>query len=175
MKNHFWTVIFLLKKILSGKACAECRLCCIFDRYEVWETPVFTQEIRDRISKAVPSAKFIPKDGGFIFRVEEFGPDGLFTCPALTEKGCMLGDDKPFDCRIWPYRIMNVGGRRAITIASLCGELYNRPLSQLVDFLKEGLAEKIFAYAEAHPEIVKPYYEGYPVLLFQPQNSLDNK
>ena len=79
----------------------------------------------------------------------------------------MLGDDKPFDCRIWPYRIMEVGGRRAITFASICDELYHRPLSQLVDFLKEGLADVIFAYADEHPEIVKPYYEGYPVLLFE--------
>ena len=36
-----------------------------------------------------------------------------------------------------------------------------------VDFLKEGLADKIFTYADEHPEIVKPYYEGYPVLMFE--------
>jgi hypothetical protein len=75
----------------------------------------------------------------------------------------MLGDNKPFDCRIWPYRIMDIGGRRAITMASICQEMYSRPLSQLVGFLKEGLADKIFAYADQHPEIVKHYYEGYPV------------
>ena len=157
----------MLKKILSGESCAKCRLCCIFDRYEVWETPVFTEEIRRRIEEARPGNRFISKDGGYIFRVEELKADELFSCPALTDKGCMLGDDKPFDCRIWPYRIMEVGGRRAITLASICGELYNRPLSQLVGFLKEGLADEIFAYADQHPEIVKPYYEGYPVLLFE--------
>ena len=81
-------------------------------------------------------------------------------------------NDKPFDCRIWPYRIMEVGGRRAITIASICDELYNRPLSQLAGFLKEGLADAIFSYADAHPEIVKPYYEGYPVLMFEKQELL---
>lgn len=157
----------MLKKILKGESCAACRLCCIFDRYDVWETPVFTEEIRDRILAARPDTQFVRKDGGFIFRVGEIGEDQLFSCPALTNHGCMLGDDKPFDCRIWPYRIMNVGGRRAITIASICDELYNRPLSQLVGFLKEGLADAIFAYADAHPEIVKPYYEGYPVLMFE--------
>ena len=157
----------MLKKILSGKVCAECRLCCVFDRYDVWETPVFTEEIMLRIKKERPGTEFIPKDGGYIFKVGNIGADELFSCPALTPNGCMLGDDKPFDCRIWPYRIMEVGGRRAITIASICEELYNRPLSELVGFLKEGLAEKIFAYADAHPEIVKPYYEGYPVLVFE--------
>lgn len=167
---YFLKGYFMLKKILSGRSCAECRLCCVFDRYDVWETPVFTEEIRDKILSAKPEAEFIGKDGGYIFRVGEIGEDQLFSCPALTETGCMLGDEKPFDCRIWPYRIMEVGGRRAITIASICDELYNRPLSQLVDFLKEGLADIIFAYADAHPEIVKPYYEGYPVLMFEKQS-----
>lgn len=159
----------MLKKILSGESCANCRLCCVFDRYDVWETPVFTEDIKNKILEKAPDTQFLPVEGGYIFKVSEFDDEGLFSCPALTEKGCMLGDEKPFDCRIWPYRIMNIGGRRAITIASICDELYNRPLSQLVDFLKEGLGEKIFSYADAHPEIVKPYYEGYPVLMFEKQ------
>ena len=159
----------MLKKILSGESCANCRLCCVFDRYDVWETPVFTEDIKNKILEKAPDTQFLPVEGGYIFKVSEFDDEGLFSCPALTEKGCMLGDEKPFDCRIWPYRTMNIGGRRAITIASICDELYNRPLSQLVDFLKEGLGEKIFAYADAHPEIVKPYYEGYPVLMFEKQ------
>ena len=68
----------MLKKILSGKACAECRLCCIFDRYDAWETPVFTAEIRDRIKQAKPDAEFVTKDGGYIFRVGELKGDELF-------------------------------------------------------------------------------------------------
>ena len=156
----------MLKKILSGSSCAKCRLCCVFDSSDVWETPVFTEEIKNKILSEKPDTQFIKKDSGFILNAGELADDQLITCPALTEKGCMLGDDKPFDCRIWPYRIMNVGGKRAITIASICSELYNRPLSQIIDFLKEGLAQQIFSYADSHPEIVKPYEQGYPVLLF---------
>ena len=156
----------MLKKILSGKSCAKCRICCIFDSSDIWETPVFTEEIKNKIIAKNPNAEFIPKDGGFILNAGELADGQIFTCPALTEKGCMLGDDKPFDCRIWPYRIMNVGEKRAITIASVCPELYNRPLSQLLDFLKDGLAQQIFSYADSHPEIVKPYEQGYPVLIF---------
>lgn len=157
----------MLKGLLSPDSCAQCRLCCVFDRYDVWETPVFTPELRERILAARPETEFIARDGGYMLRVREFDSEGLFSCPALTPTGCMLGDDKPFDCRIWPYRIMEVGGRRAVTIASICEELYRRPLSELVGFLKKGLAEEIFRYADAHPEIVKPYYEGYPVLMFE--------
>lgn len=160
----------MLKKILNSKTCAECRLCCVFDRYDVWETPIFTEEIKNKILISNPDAEFIRKDNNYIFKVGEINEDQLFSCPALTENGCVLGDEKPFDCRIWPYRIMNVGGKKAITIASICDELYNRPLSQLVGLLKQELADIIFAYANEHPEIVKPYYEGYPVLMFEQEH-----
>ena len=157
----------MLKSILSGKSCAQCRLCCVFDRYDIWETPVFTDEIRRRILTVRPDTEFVPMGEGYTFRAGSLGEDELFSCPVLTENGCILGDAKPFDCRIWPYRIMEIGGRRAITIASVCEELYNRPLSQLVGLLRDGLAAEIFSYADSHPEIVKPYCEGYPVLMFE--------
>lgn len=157
----------MIKKILDGKTCAECRLCCIFDRYDVWETPVFDEKTKKKL-ESIRNAEFIKKDGGYIFKVEKFDENGLFTCPALdSESGCILKDEKPFDCRIWPYRIMKVGSKRAITIANICDAMYKKPLSELVDFLKSGLASDIFRYADIHPEIVKPYDNSYPVLLIE--------
>ncbi len=138
----------MLKNILSGESCAKCRLCCIFDKYDIWETPTVSDELFEKIG-----SKF---------------PDGeLFHCPLLDKKsGCKLGDDKPFDCKIWPYRIMEFGGKRVITIASICPEMYKKPLSALVAELEENdLAKKIFHEADIHPEIVKPYQKGYPILL----------
>lgn len=154
----------MLKEILDPESCAKCRICCVFDSSDIWEMPVFTSETAEKMRSTNPEINFVPYGNGFVIDPGELGESELFNCPALTENGCMLGDEKPFDCRIWPFRIMNVGGIRAITIASLCSELYSRPLSQLVDFLNKGLAENIFRYADEHPEIVKPYDDGYPVL-----------
>lgn len=157
----------MLKKILENSTCAECQLCCVFDCYDIWETPVFDADTKNKLEKQ-KNIEFIEKDGGYIFKAEKFDSDGLFRCPALDpRKGCILGDEKPFDCRIWPYRIMKIGDKRAITIASICEAMYNKPLSELVGFLKEGLADKIFEYADIHPEIVKPYDNLYPVLVFE--------
>ncbi len=157
----------MLKKILDKKTCAECRLCCIFDRYDIWETPVFDEDTRNKL-ESLADAEFIQKDGGYIFKAEKFDDEGLFTCPALDPgKGCILGDEKPFDCRIWPYRIMKIGDKRVITIASICEAMYSKPLSELVEFLKDGLADEIFRYADAHPEIIKPYDNSYPILLVE--------
>lgn len=157
----------MLKKILDNRTCAECKLCCIFDRYDIWETPVFDEHAKNKL-ESLADVEFVQKDGGYIFKAEKFDDEGLFTCPALdSEKGCMLGDEKPFDCRIWPYRIMQIGDKRAITIARICDAMYNKPLSELVGFLKKGLADTIFRYADSHPEIVKPYDNSYPVLMFE--------
>lgn len=157
----------MLKKILSGKRCAECRLCCSFDKTDVWETPVFSQKTRDKLLELRPETEFDERDGEFYLKFGELKDDELFVCPALTEHGCILGDDKPFDCRIWPYRIMKIGDIRAIALASICTEMYSRPLSELTEFLKDGLAIKIFNYADAHPQIVKTHESGYPVLIFE--------
>lgn len=157
----------MLKKILNPECCAKCRVCCVFDSSDIWETPVFSPETAEIIRSVRPETEFESRKGGFILKTGELKDGELFTCPALTEKGCMLGDGKPFDCRIWPFRIMDIGGLRGISIASACSEMYGRPLSQLTEFLKDGLAETIFRYADEHPEIVKPCDESYPVLIIR--------
>ena len=157
----------MLKKILSSNTCAECRICCVFDKYDVWETPVISRELKEKIAGEFPELRFVSKGDAFIFNMEENwnNEKELFYCPALDpQKGCTLGDMKPFDCKVWPYRIMDLGENLVISIASICPEMYARPLSELTSALEDGLAEKIFAEAEKNPEMVKPYEQGYPIL-----------
>ncbi|MDE5763551.1 MAG: hypothetical protein K2N49_00095 [Ruminococcus sp.] len=154
----------MIKEILSGKTCAECRMCCIFDRYDIWETPVFTEEIKNKVLEYVPDAPFAKVGTGYMLNAGEITDGQIYSCPALTENGCILGDGKPFDCRIWPFRVMNRDGIRVIAVSSLCDEVHNQTHEKLRNFLKKGLAEKIFSYADKYPETVKPYYDNYTVI-----------
>ncbi|NLP25952.1 MAG: hypothetical protein GX365_01195 [Clostridiales bacterium] len=155
----------MLKEILSNEVCAKCKICCTFDRYDVWETPLLTRVNVERIFSINPDIKFIKKDNSYSFKINELNDDELFYCPMLDHnKGCILGDEKPFDCRIWPYRIMNLNGKRVIAISPICKEVYNHPLGMLVDFLKNELLDKITTYANTFPEAVKPYDNLYPIL-----------
>ncbi len=156
----------MLKNILSGSECAECRICCVFDKYDIWETPVITNDLKAKINEDYPDTEFISKGNSYLFRMRE-DDDELYYCPMLDKQtGCRLGDNKPFDCRIWPYRVMNFGGKRVISIASICPSLYKKPLSELVYELdKNGLANIIFEYADENPDIVKEYQKGYPILI----------
>lgn len=161
----------MLKELLSTSDCAKCRKCCEFDRYDIWETPVITPQTYEKIVKNVDfDISLIYRNGCYILRPPyEMAGDEVFVCPLLdTENGCRLGDDKPFDCQIWPFRIMQIGGRRAITISPFCEKILSKSLDEIIKFVKNSLAKEIFNYADRFPQIVKPYDDMYPVLAFEP-------
>ena len=59
----------------------------------------------------------------------------LFFCPMLCETGCTMGADKPFDCRIWPFRMMrDLEGALRITVASYCPGMQKYTDAQLRNF-----------------------------------------
>lgn len=158
----------MLTEILSRGTCAKCRLCCTFDSSDIWETPVIVPELRERILKEIePETRFLSKGDCSLFRLENPDSEGIFYCPMLRENGCVLGEQKPFDCAVWPFRVMEVSGRRAITVAPICPAVTALPLSRLLEFVGSGLADELFRYADMHSEIVKPYEGGYPVLMFE--------
>lgn len=164
----------MLTKILSRNSCAKCRLCCVFDRYDLWETPSIENELREYIkSNIADNIEYTPKGDMWLFKMKESKEDGLYRCPMLKDTGCILGEKKPFECAIWPYRIMEVQGRRAISIAPICDSINALPLSTLLSFAKE-IAPRIFAYADIHPDIIKPYDGTYPVLLFESDFKIEN-
>ena len=158
----------MLKGLLEKSTCAECKVCCAFDCYDVWETPVFTHEQIIKAYEINPNIKISKKGNCYSFRIDSLKGDELFICPVLdSSKGCLLGDEKPFECRIWPYRVMNLMGERVIAVSPVCESVYNKPLKEIKSFLKNGLSDAIFAYADKYPEIVKEYDSSYPVIMFE--------
>lgn len=151
----------MLKKILSPETCGKCRVCCIFDRSDVWEIPLISEELYNNISAERPELKMIPRgEKSHVFEME-FKDDGLTYCPALSETGCTLGKNKPFDCKIWPFRAMKKGNETVLTISPVCESI--DPESPETLALAKELAPIIFDEAERNPDIVKEYIEGYPI------------
>ena len=156
---------------VSVKGCAGCRLCCSFEKYELWETPVITSELKQLIEERYP-IRFVQRGGDYLFNMADRLDEstGLYKCPALDENGCILGSLRPFECRIFPYLLMSFEGRTAICISSLCGEMYRRPLSELVSELESRredgstLEKELYRAADEHPCYIKPYVLGYPIL-----------
>jgi hypothetical protein len=80
--------------------------------------------------------------------------------------GCTLScDDKPFDCKIWPLRIMKKDEELVIALTPTCPAINKVGVEAMTELAKGGLGAQIFEYADAHPFIIKEYKQGFPVLM----------
>ena len=154
----------MLKKLLSREECANCKICCSFDDYDIWETPIIDEELKVKVLKLNPEQKFVAKGNSSILRMEKDAEEDLYFCSVLDrQKGCLLGDEKPFDCRIWPFRVMRLDKRLVITLSPVCPVVQTRPLSLIKEVCDE-LAPIIYAQAQKNPDIVKNYIENFPII-----------
>ncbi len=154
----------MLKKILSPASCAKCRICCGFVDDDKWEIPLVFSEIKDKIEEKF-GFNLVPRGNEYVFDMS-FDGDKVIYCPAASEHGCVLGELKPFDCSIWPFRVNDFCGRRVITVSPVCPSISEISVKDLSDFVRQdGFAELLFKTAAEHPDMVKPYINGYPILL----------
>ena len=152
-----------LGKILSSESCGKCRVCCGFTKDDIWEIPLVYAENRKGVEEKTGAA-LIPRGREYVFDMDFNGGD-ISYCPAISENGCVLGELKPFDCAIWPFRVNSLGDMRVITVSPVCEEVSALPLKTLSEFVNaDGFADTLFAEARKHPDMVKPYIDGYPIL-----------
>lgn len=153
----------MLKKILGSESCAKCRVCCGFVEDDKWEIPLIFGEMREKIEEKL-GVKLSPRGDEFVFDME-FDGEKVVYCPAASEHGCTLGELKPFDCLIWPFRVNSLGEMRVITVSPVCETVSSLPLKTLSEFVRaDDFAKTLFNTAHEHPDIVKPYIDGYPIL-----------
>lgn len=149
--------------IITREECAVCRYCCIFDSSDLTEMPIIPDAMKKELEKRFPDLKFHPHGACWMFQVEP-DEEGLYRCPMHSEQGCILGDQKPFDCLIYPFCIMRWDSRLVISLTSECAAAYNKPLAQMMDVLEQGLADRIFAEAKANPDFVRDFVDGAVIL-----------
>lgn len=159
----------MLSRVLSRSSCAACKFCCSFRRQSLWETPLFPPEVVEKLSKPNEYGVVgVFRDGQIVLGGYKTGdPEEEVPCTFLDpERGCILKpEDKPFDCSIWPLRIMNKDGKLVIALTPTCPSIGAVPNKALVDLVQDGLGDKIFEYTTTHPYIIKEYREGFPIIL----------
>ena len=168
----------MLSRVLSKSSCAACKFCCSFRRQSLWETPLFPPEVVKKLSMpneydvvgefAAVETSQGPCAGRLVlennYRTDD--PEEEVPCTFLDpHKGCILKvEDKPFDCSIWPLRVMDKDGELVIALTPTCPTIGAVPPPELIELVKNGLGAKIFEYAKTHPYIVKEYREGFPII-----------
>ena len=158
----------MLSSVLSREECAKCRFCCSFRRQSLWETPLFDSETVSRLTEKYPSAKFKPRAGAFTIDIDDKyetdDPEEEALCP-FNVNGCVLDSaDKPFDCSIWPLRVMSADGGLAICLTPTCPVISGKPTDVMRELAAGEVGDKVIDYAAAHPEMIKEYKEGFPIL-----------
>lgn len=156
----------MLKAILSAETCGKCRGCCYFDKTDLWEVPLITSDTAEYIKDNFESINLKKNNSLFSFDIPNLFDDELFICPMLTENGCILGDNKPFDCRIWPFRLMkNKNGNVSIAVSKYCKPVSEMSQKILENFLiSSELVSLIKEYKNSYPESVKEFSTDYVFL-----------
>ena len=83
----------------------------------------------------------------------------------LFSKETMDKLEKPFDCKIWPLRIMKKDYKVVISFTPTCPALGKLPSEDMKKLVNDGLGQTIYEYAKEHPYIIKEYKEGFPILM----------
>ena len=155
----------MLSGLLSKEECAKCRICCEFGDDDLWETPFVDKEKQQEIKALLPEAEFFQYGGSSRVGLVAQKTAGLYYCQALDcQSGCKLGDKKPFDCRIWPFRVMKLKGLPVLTISPVCPAVMKKPLADIYK-TAEKIAPLAFSYAAKYPQTVRDYIEGYPIII----------
>ena len=168
-----------LDSILSSEDCSKCRFCCSFRRCSLWETPLFERDSAEKLKKIFPEAEF--KFFGDLATIniddcyKTTDPEEEALCWFNKGKGCILGNDKPFDCSVWPLRVMRKNNELVIALSSGCKVICSKPLSKIKKILDDGLEEKLLEYAKRFPAFVKDYREDYVVLKTLKENLITNE
>lgn len=142
----------MLKNVLSHNTCANCRICCSFVKADAWESPIFSEdEMKQILALGVDEKKFKKNaEDKKITYVADYHFENdtqILLCPCLDEeKGCILGENKPFECSIWPVRIFRDKEGLSLKLAKACPAFAGEKQDSLVKELREhGLAEKILS------------------------------
>ena len=153
----------MLSEVLEKQKCAECKICCEFDREDEWETPVINKYLKEKLESE--GQKIFEINGCYKYDLEFEGDETRF-CPFHNKKiGCVLDDEnKPFDCKIWPIRVMSDSGKKVIAIAKLCPN-FSGSKKDVINLLQSGLKDKIKNYIDNNPYVINELKDNYEVLL----------
>lgn len=172
----------MLKSVLSGEKCAQCRNCCVFFSKSRWEMPSVPKENAEKIREFLKDENAVAENDG-VFKLKSVlrsdVPESCeeYRCPALDERsGCTLPPElKPVECSMWPVRVMNDNGKIYITLAKGCHAVEEEFVQNVKKLLDSGLTEKIISSAKTQKGLIKPYDNSYIKLVDITEENLKNE
>lgn len=165
----------MLKDVLSPADCARCGFCCSFRRQSLNLTPYFAKETVAEIGRIYPEARFktLPNGAITIDIADNYHTnDSEEEAPCyFNRNGCILPRHlKPFDCKLWPFRLMKSKNGLVLALVPTCPWIEKKDLAKL-RATALTVAKEAMEYAKTHPEIVIEYRADYQVIIPVPEES----
>ena len=158
----------MISNLISKTDCAKCEFCCTYYRNEIWEALRFSKEILPEIKKICPEAKFksltetiVTQELADLYKTDD--AKEIVLC-YFNKNGCILPDHlKPFECKIWSFRIMRKGNETVIALSTTC-PIINKCTAEEIQATIENLSDNLRKYVRIHPETIKEYHEDYKII-----------
>ncbi len=160
-------------KLTKSEDCFICRDCCTF--YKEGDdrdaAPTFTPEEKIKAESIVPGDNFIflPVKKMFQAKLVDFKKDNaLLACSFLDHDthACRIYNDRPFDCKIWPYIIVkNTEGKVEIRLyrTEYCPSMEKRG-PEVIKRYTEYFLKKLESYypmIKENPGMILDYHPDY--------------
>ena len=159
----------MMKDLLTAEDCASCGFCCSFRRQSLNLTPRFAKESIEEIRRLYPEAGFktLPDGSVTIDLDDKYLTDDSeeeARCP-FNRQGCILPDDlKPFDCKLWPFRLMKGEDELLLALVPTCPKIKRDDPVRLEE-VASSVAAAAVKYAKDHPEIIIEHRPDYRVII----------
>ena len=158
----------LCEVYIPPEECAKCRFCCSYRRCSLWETALIDKELLEKLKKRYPEAKFKFINGYDTINLDDLyktnDPEEEALCYFNDGKGCILGEDKPFECRVWPLRVLRKDKNLVIAFSTGCPVFAKKTMSEIRELVSNGLGEKLLDYAKKFPAFIKDYKDNYKIV-----------
>lgn len=159
----------MLEEVLTPADCAKCKFCCSFRRESLKFTPHIAGENIEEIRQLFPEALFKTLPDGTI---TIYLDDNFLTQDSEEEVLCYFNRDgcrlptrlKPFECKLWPFRLMRKDDSLFLALATSCQRIERKDTARFGKAALEAAKEAV-EYAKTHPEIIIEYSEDYQVLV----------
>lgn len=169
----------MLTHIFTSDSCARCRLCCNFRPCSAWETPFLEESLCESLKNR--GVALCSRPNGSQSFLLDFQTDSLeetVNCPLLDpSSGCTLPrNQRPFECRVWPLRLMQEDGALCIGCYTACPALAeNSVREKLVSTARGELLPILLDYARRFPQSIRSFNSAYEIIWREPDSQISKR
>ena len=151
----------IFSEIFNKNICKECKMCCKFGEDDLWDLPQFTCDEKNRLSLKHPNVKYKLYNNMYI--PITIVRSHHHVCPFLDETtGCIIQNEKPIDCALWPFYIMKIGEDLVLAQDLNCPAIENCTIEQIYKCLSKVFLDILDIYM-ANPEYIKEYKTDFRI------------